>query len=79
MKEIIEKMMEKMMENALLILIIFTLIVNWFILKNTCHDFENDRCIGNGISFTMKEKYDCEKIGGLYMGGSAFSTANCIK
>ena len=68
-----------MKDSTIIILVIFMIImVVLVIFRNSCRDFENPRCIMNGISIHEYEQYKCEKNGGLFFSGGLFSSNNCV-
>ena len=66
------------MKDILIIIGIVVCIVflNHIIFK-PCRDFENKRCVGNGISQRQYQKYQCEENGGLSFSGGLLGSNSC--
>jgi hypothetical protein len=59
-----------------IISVIGILFLNRLIFK-PCRDFENKRCLQNGISMYEYQKYECEKNNGIFFSGGLLGSNSC--
>lgn len=62
---------------TIIILIVVGIIFLNHIIFKPCRDFQNPRCVQNGISINEHEKYECEKHNGIFMSGGLFGSNSC--